>query len=137
MSEKRWTAFSTALLGFALRVANRHALCHVLRRDRARSQCGRRLLVPLAHNTSRIANRQTVGRDILGHHATRADNGVVADGKAGKDDHARADPHVVFNCNWRRWRHRVTPFDAMLVVVEDKRVMTQQAVAADFDQFVC
>jgi hypothetical protein len=96
-----------------------------------------RLRCDSAHNPSRIANRQTISGDVLGHHTTRTDNGVVADEKAGKDDHARADPHVIFDDNRRRWWHRLTPFDTMLVVVEDKRVMTQVAVASDFDLFVC
>jgi hypothetical protein len=73
----------------------------------------------LAHDTCRVANRQTIGRDILGYHAARTDNGMVADGNAGKNDHARADPHVVFDGNWRGRQHVITMFDAVLVVVED------------------
>jgi hypothetical protein len=33
----------------------------------------------LTHNASRIANRQTIGRDVPGNHATRAHSGVLAD----------------------------------------------------------
>ena len=90
-----------------------------------------------AHNTSRITNRQTIGRDVFSHHTTRADNGVVSDAKAGKDYRARADPHVIFDDNWCGWWHHLTLFDTMLVSVQDKRVMTQQTVAADFDLVVC
>ena len=90
-----------------------------------------------AHNTSRITNRQTIGRDVFSHHTTRADNGVVSDENAGKDYRARADPHVIFDNNWCGWRHHLTLFDTMLVSVQDKRVMTQQTVAADFDLVVC
>ena len=32
--------------------------------------------------------------------------------------------------------HHITTIDAMLVIVEDKRVMTQQAMVADLDLFV-
>jgi hypothetical protein len=90
-----------------------------------------------AHNTSRITNRQTISRDVFSHHTTRADNGVVSNEKAGKDYHARADPHVIFDDNWCGRRRHLTLFHAMLVPVHDKRVMTQQTVAADLDLFVC
>ena len=36
-----------------------------------------------AHNTSRIANRQTISRNVFSHHTTRADSGVVSDERAG------------------------------------------------------
>jgi hypothetical protein len=93
--------------------------------------------VKLTHNASRIANRQTIGWDIFGHYTTRADNGVVSNENAGKDYHTRADPHVIFDDYLCRWRHYLTLVHAMLVPVYDKRVMTQQTVAADLDLFVC
>ena len=38
----------------------------------------------------------------------------------------------------RRWgRRQLALFYAMLVPVHDKRVMTHQTVAADFDMFIC
>jgi hypothetical protein len=95
-----------------------------------------RLLAQLAHNASRIADCQTICGNILGYHATGTDSGVVADGNARKDDHHRPDPHMIPDGNWRRWRHHITMVDAMLVIVDDKRVMTQQAMVADFDLFV-
>jgi hypothetical protein len=91
----------------------------------------------LAHDASWIANRQTIGWNISGYYATRADNGVVSNGDAGKDDHVRADPHVILNGNVCGRRRDLTLFHAMLVPVHDKRVMTQQTVAADLDLFVC
>jgi hypothetical protein len=90
-----------------------------------------------AHDTSRITNRQTIGRDVFSHYTTRADNGVVSNENAGKDYHTRADPHVIFDDYLCRWRHHLTLVHAMLVPVHDKRVMTQQTVAADLDLFVC
>jgi hypothetical protein len=91
----------------------------------------------LAHNTSGIANRQTIGWDISGHDATRADSGVASNANSGKDYRVRADPHVIFDDNWCGWRRYLTLFDAMLVPIDDKQVMTEQTVAADVDLFVC
>jgi len=93
--------------------------------------------VKLTHNASRIANRQTIGWDISGHDATRADSGVASNANSGKDYRVRADPHVIFDDNWCGWRRYLTLFDAMLVPIDDKQVMTQQTVAADLDLFVC
>src|SRR4029450_1616174 len=61
-----------------------------------------------AHDTSRITNRQTIGRDVFSHYTTRADNGVVSNENAGKDYHTRADPHVIFDDYLCRWRHHLT-----------------------------
>jgi hypothetical protein len=91
----------------------------------------------LTHNASRTANRHTIGWDISGHDATRADSGVVSNANSGKDCRVRADPHVVFDDNWCGWRRYLTLFDAMLVPIDDKQVVTQQTVAADPDFFVC
>jgi hypothetical protein len=93
--------------------------------------------VKLTHNASRIANRQTIGWDISGHDATRADSGVASNANSGKDYRVRADPHVIFDDNWCGRRRYLTLFDAMLVPIDDKQVMTQQTVAADVDLFVC
>jgi hypothetical protein len=90
-----------------------------------------------AHNTGWITNRQTISRDISGHDATRADSGVASNANSGKDYRVRADPHVVFDDNWCGWRRYLTLFDAKLVPIDDKQVMTQQTVAADLDLFVC
>ena len=90
-----------------------------------------------AHNMSRITNRQTISWDVFSHHTTRANNGAVSDAKAGKDYHVRADPDVIFDGNWCRWRRHLTLFYTMLVPVYDKRMMTQQTMAADLDLFVC
>ena len=90
-----------------------------------------------AHNTSRNANRQTIGRDVFCHHTARTDNGVVSDADAGKDDRARADPHVIFNDNLCGRRRHLALFHTVLVPVQDKRVVTQPTVAADIDLFVC
>jgi hypothetical protein len=95
-----------------------------------------RLLAQLAHNASRIADCQTICGNILGYYATGSDSGVVADGNAGKDDRHSSNPHILSDGNWRRWRRRITLVNAMPVIVEDKRVMTQQATVADFDLFV-
>jgi len=70
-----------------------------------------------AHNTGWITNRQTISRDVFSHHTTRANNGVVSDKNAGKDYHARADPHVILDDNWCGWWHHLTLFDTMLVIV--------------------
>ena len=84
-----------------------------------------------AHNTSGIANRETIGRDVFGHHTTRADNGVMSNEYAGKDYHTRADPHVIFDSHLcGRWHH-LTVFNAMLVPVYDERVMTEQSCQLD------
>jgi hypothetical protein len=99
-----------------------------------RSKC---LTRQLPHNASRIANRQTIGWDISGHDATRADSGVASNANSGKDYRVRADPHVIFDDNWCGRRRYLTLFDAMLVPIDDKQVMTQQTVAADVDLFVC
>jgi hypothetical protein len=93
--------------------------------------------VKLTHNTSRIANRQTIGWDVSGHDATRADSGVASNANSGKDYRVRADPHVIFDDNWCGWRRYLTLFDAMLVPIDDKQAMTQQTMAADLDLFVC
>jgi hypothetical protein len=69
-------------------------------------------------------------RNTFGYDATGAHGRVVTDGHAWEDDHVRTDPDVISNRNWRRWRRYLTPFDT--VVVEQKCVMTQQAVVADF-----
>ena len=90
-----------------------------------------------AHNAGWITDRQTISRDISGHDATRADSGVASNANSGKDYRVRADPHVIFDDNWCGWRRYLTLFDAMLVPIDDKQVMTQQTVAADFDLFVC
>jgi hypothetical protein len=91
----------------------------------------------LTHHASRIANRQTIGRDISGNNATRADSGVASNANSGEDYRVRADPHVIFDDNWCGWRRYLTLFDAILVPIDDKQVMTQQTVAADADFFVC
>jgi hypothetical protein len=64
---------------------------------------------------------------------------VVSNDNARKDYRARADPDVIFDNDWCGWRHHLTLslFHPMLVPVHDKRVMTQQTVAADLDFFVC
>jgi hypothetical protein len=80
--------------------------------------------VKLTHNASRIANRQTIGWDISGHDATRADSGVASNANSGKDYRARADPHMIFDDNWCGWRRYLTLFDAMLVPIENKQVVT-------------
>ena len=84
-----------------------------------------------AHNTSGIANRQTIGWDISGHDAARANNGVMSNENAGKDCHTRADPHVIIDNNLCRWRRQLTLFHAMLVPVYDERVMTEQSCQLD------
>jgi hypothetical protein len=61
---------------------------------------------------------------------------MVTDGHTWEDDHARTNPDVISNLNWRRWRQYVTVFDTVLVAVEHKCVVTQQAVVADFYMFV-
>jgi hypothetical protein len=91
----------------------------------------------MAYNAGRIANRKTISRDVFGHDATRADSGVASNANSGKDYRVRADPHVIFDDNWCSWRRYLTLFDAMLVPIDDKQVMTQQTVAADLDLFVC
>ena len=48
-----------------------------------------------------VAHSEATGRDFLGDNATRTDNGVMADTNAGQDEHARADPNMVFD-NTRR-----------------------------------
>jgi len=90
----------------------------------------------LTHDASRTANRQTIGWDISGYDATRADSGVASNANSGKDCCVRADPHVIFDDNWCGWRHYLTLFDAMLAPIDDKRVMTQKTVAANLDLFV-
>ena len=78
----------------------------------------------MAYNAGRIANRKTISRDVFGHDATRADSGVASNANSGKDYRVRADPHVIFDDNWCGWRRNLTLFDAMLVPVDDKQVMT-------------
>ena len=83
----------------------------------------------LTQNASWIADRQTIGWDISGHDTTRADSGVASDANSGKDYRVRADPYVIFDDNWCGWRRYLTLFDAMLVPIDDKQVMTQKTVA--------
>ena len=52
------------------------------------------MLVDFAQHAAGVAHRHTVRGDILRHHAARTDDGVVADGNAGQDERARADPAV-------------------------------------------
>jgi len=46
------------------------------------------------------------------------------------------DPNVIFDDNWYGRRRYLTLLDALLVLIDDKRLVTQQTVAADFDLFV-
>ena len=50
----------------------------------------------------------------------------------GRQDRDQGQLFCEFSFDERR-----TQFDTMLIGVKDKRVMTQQAVAADFDQLAC
>src|SRR5262249_15540626 len=90
-----------------------------------------------AYDTSRITNHQTIGRDVLRHNATRADNGIAPDSNPWKDCHARGDPHVILDNSFRRWRRQLALLHTMLVPINDEHVMTQQTVVADRDLFVC
>ena len=46
-------------------------------------------------HTAGIAHGDHIGRNILHHHAARADHAVLSDGDAGADGHVLPDPHVV------------------------------------------
>jgi len=52
------------------------------------------LLADLSENAAGISHRHHVGGQILGHHASRADYGVITDGDAGENDDAGAQPAV-------------------------------------------
>lgn len=90
----------------------------------------------LAQNASRIADRQTIGRDISGHNATCADSAVASNANAGKDDRVSTNPYVIFYQHRRGRRRHVTMSEAMLVPVNDPQVMTKQTVAPNLDLLV-
>jgi hypothetical protein len=90
----------------------------------------------LTQNASWIANRQTIGWDISGHNATRADSAVVSNANAGKNYRVSANPHVIFDHNWCGRRRHITLFDAMLVPIYDTQVMSQQTMAPNLDLLV-
>jgi hypothetical protein len=91
----------------------------------------------LTQNASWIANSQTIGWDISGHNATRADSAVVSNANAGKNYRVSANPHVIFDHNWCGRRRHITLFDAMLVPIYDTQVMSQQTMAPNLDLLVC
>ncbi len=86
-----------------------------------------------AYNTRRIANRETISRNVFSHHTTGANNGMVSKRHTGKYDRARADPHVIFDYDLCGEREYLSALHAMLVTVQYKRIVTQQAVAADLN----
>jgi hypothetical protein len=91
----------------------------------------------LTQNASWIANCQTIGWDISGHNATRADSAVASNANAGKNYRVSANPHVIFDDNWCGRRRHITLFDAMLVPIYYTQVMSQQTMAPNLDLLVC
>ena len=79
-----------------------------------------------------IANRKTIGWDIFGHNATRADGAVATNANARKNYHVCANPHVILDHN-RCGRRYLTLLEAILVPINDVQVMAEQTVAADSD----
>ena len=75
--------------------------------------------IELTYNASRIANYQTIGWDVLSHDAARTDSGVTSDVDAGEDYCVRADPHMIFDNDWCGRRYHLTPFEAMLVPINN------------------
>jgi hypothetical protein len=75
----------------------------------------------------------TSWRHIIGHDAAGADHGVAADMNTGKDDGFRANPHVIFYDNGRRWRELRMPDYIMLVVVHNERIVAKKAPSPDFN----
>jgi len=81
-----------------------------------------------------------VGRDVLGHQASRADDAAVADSDALQDDRPCADEDVVLDDNGivgSRHRDRIEPprqsVDDMEVRVGNKHVSSQKDALADRD----
>ena len=74
--------------------------------------------------------------NVRGNYATCTNRGVMSNTDAGQDAHARADPHVILDNDWFRWRQHAVLVEIVLVVVEDEGVVTQKTVAADSDPFV-
>ena len=81
-----------------------------------------------------VYHGNAMGRDVLRDNAARTNSRVMADTNAGQDEHARADPNVVFDTNRCRRQNHVMPLNVVLVI--DERVMTQKALATNSDQVV-
>jgi hypothetical protein len=64
-----------------------------------------------------VARGNATGRDVVGDNAARTNNGVMADTNPGQDEHARADPNVVFDVNRCRCRNHVIPLNVVLVII--------------------
>src|SRR3954463_15817 len=94
---------------------------------RRRASCNR-----LTQDPRWIANHKTIGWDIFGHNASRADGTVVTNANARKNYHVGANPHVILDQN-RCGRRYLTLLEAILVPINDAQVMTEQTVAADSD----
>jgi hypothetical protein len=87
----------------------------------------------LTYDSSWIPNRKAIGRDISGHNAARADSTIASNANSGKNYSVCSNPYMIFDCN----RRRFSLFEAMLVLINDAQVMTQQTMAPNFYLLVC
>lgn len=87
----------------------------------------------LTHDSSWIPNRKAIGWDIFGHDATRANSTIAPNANAGKNYSVCSNPYMIFDCN----RRRFSLFEAMLVLINDTQVMTQQTMVPNFYLLVC
>ena len=85
----------------------------------------------LTQDASRITNRQTIGWDISGDNATRADGAVATNANARKNYHVGANPNAILDQNRCGLRY-LTLLEAILVPINDAQMMTEQTVAAEF-----
>jgi len=71
-------------------------------------------------------------RNVVRYDGSGRDDGVVADGHAGKDSHRTTDPDVGTKTNWRKpgWTRRL---DGVVVRVENGRQVPNQAIVTDHD----
>ena len=83
-----------------------------------------------------VADSQRIGWDVLGDDAASTYCGVMAYVNTGQNEHARADPHVVFYDDGRRRWQRVMLPQVVLVIVEDECVMTEETVATNTHELV-
>jgi hypothetical protein len=79
-------------------------------------------------NTGRNRPRRNVAR----HNRSRGDDGVIANGHAGKDRCRTTDPDVNTKTNWcsQGWTRRLR---GMVVRVENRHQVPNQAIVTDFD----
>lgn len=76
---------------------------------------------------SGVSAPNLIGRDVLGHHGTRGDNGAVSDMDALHDQRPRADSDVVSDHNGLQLRDVVVP----MFVGEHQHVNADHALPAD------